>query len=95
LVYSTSGCCYSGVPALSVISWFILHLVAAILVFLLCLLFPLSLMLKYFGASCLDFTYFEKPNLYTKSERLAVSPKTPWAWSEKDDLYNRQIVILL
>ena len=37
----------------NLISQFILCLVAAILVFLFCLLFPLILMLKYFGASCL------------------------------------------
>jgi hypothetical protein len=37
----------------NLIYWFILYFVAATLVFLFCLLFPLILMLKYFGVSCL------------------------------------------
>jgi hypothetical protein len=34
-------------------------------------------------------------NLYTKSERLTLSCRVTWAWSERVSLYNRQIIILL
>ena len=33
-------------------------------------------------------------NLYTKSERLALSCRVNWAWSERVNLYNGQIMIL-
>jgi hypothetical protein len=33
-------------------------------------------------------------NLYTKSERLIIGFRVTWAWSERVNLYNRQIMIL-
>jgi len=33
-------------------------------------------------------------NLYTKSERFILCSRVPWAWSERVNLYGRQIMIL-
>ena len=33
-------------------------------------------------------------NLYAKSERLTLSCRVTWAWSERANLYNQQIIIL-